>query len=327
MRRLAIPLLSVLLLAAAALAPTGAWAQSDSGAFAQTRYHGEGYINFVDPDRARVGFTDLYGATYTLDTFSSLISVPALATDHATTGDLVKDMRIEVDGYQLSPTIIEAEKIRVLPYVPRTGHPVEAPVEAPPALAPAPAPVEPPPAANGHIDLEGTVDSYHPMEQTGLDYDIYTVHVNDHERNVRVGGPDVVRSSHGDEIDGPLAPGDRVHVTGTLLMNGDVNADRVVRLAEGVYYPGQKHFEGGNVLHGWITTSASFFSRDLTVRVRDTDVNVQVPGGIPVREDGHPISVHDLGNHEHVTVYGQWLGGSDFRADRIDAESYDNDDM
>jgi hypothetical protein len=305
-------LLTIILCATAALtiSPAVGWAQdNNTSPSAQTGYEGDGYISFVDPDRSRIGFTDLHGVNYTIDTSSAKIVVPALGTDHAATGDLVKNMRIAINGYMLSPTIIEASEVRVLPYVPPTNLP---------------APSADISAASPHIDLEGTIADYHPMEQTGLNYDLYTVHINDHDRNIRVGGPDVVRSSSGDSLDGPLNPGDRVHVTGTLLPSGDVQADRVVRVGSGDFYPGQKHFEGGNTLHGYITDQASFYSRDITVRVRDTDVTIKVPGGIQVREDGHPASIHDLGSHEHVTVYGYWLDVSDFQADRIEANSGDD---
>lgn len=321
MRRLAAShLLTIILCATSALAivPATARAQdndpSQSGQSTQTSYKGEGYISFVDPDRSRVGFTDLHGVNYVLDTYSAKIVVPALSTDHAATGDLVKNMRIAVEGYMLSPTIVEANEVRVLPYVP-------------PTTPPAPSDNTPPdqsPAVGAHIDLEGTVIHYHPMEQTGLDYDLYTIHINDHDRNIRVGGPDVVRTDSGDSLDGPLNPGDRVRVSGSLLASGDVQADKVVRVGMGDFLPGQKHFEGGNTLHGWISNEATFYSRDITVRVRDTDVDVKVPGGIPVRENGHPVSVHELGSHEHVTVYGTWLDGAEFRADRIEAETDDD---
>ncbi|HEX5324665.1 MAG TPA: DUF5666 domain-containing protein [Capsulimonadaceae bacterium] len=302
-----------------AFAPAIARAQSDNGDNAShPAFHGEGYVSSVDPDRDRVGFVDIHGARYVLDTYSAQIDVPAVSTTHASTGDLVKNMRVEVDGSLLTPTIIEADHVRVLPYV-APSHPIESPDESAPVPAPTHVPLE-----NAHIDLEGTVVSYHPMEQTHLDYDVYTVHVNDHDRNVRVGGPDVVRDAHGESLDGPLAPGDRIQVTGNLLESGDVQADKVTRLATGQFYPGQKHFEGGNVVHGWVSTQASFYSRDIKVRVRDTEVDVAVPGGIPVRENGHPVSVHDLGKHEQVTLYGQWTSDNNFRADRIEAEAGDD---
>jgi hypothetical protein len=320
MRRLlsSFPFALLLFATATSFAIAPARAQSDSQN--HTAYHGEGYVTSVDPDRDRVGFIDGQGVRYVLDTYSAQIEVPALSTNHASTGDLVKDMRVRVEGYMLSPTIIEADSVHVLPYVP-PGHSENTPEE--PAPAPEPAPVLPQ-ESNAHIDLEGTVVSYHPMEQTKLDYDLYTVRVNDHDRNIRVGGPDVVRDTKGESLDGPLSPGDRVQVSGTLLPSGDVHADVVTRLASGQFYPGQKHFEGGNVLHGWVSTEANFFSRDIKVRVRDTDVNIDVPGGIPVRQNGHPASVHDLDKHEAVTVYGQWESTDKFRANRIEAVEDDD---
>ncbi len=326
MRRLLSFFPFALFLAAATLSlakmPAPARAQGNSQN--HTPYQGEGYVNSVDPDRDRVGFIDEQGVRYVLDTYSAQIIVPALTTNHATTGDLVKNMRIRVEGYLLSPTIIEVDNLRVLPYV-APGRAVENSEESSPAPEPEPAPAPIPEQEGGsHIDLEGTVVSYHPMEQTKLDYDLYTVHINDHDRNIRVGGPDVVRNAKGESLDGPLAPGDRVQVSGTLLASGDVHADVVTRIGMGEFYPGQKHFEGGNVLHGRISTEATFFSRDIKVRVRDTDVNIDVPGGIPVRQNGHPASVHDLDNHEQVTVYGQWLSTDKFRADRIEAVEGDD---
>lgn len=316
MRRFILSFPFALLLATAAALPLAlAPAKAQSGDSQSHAYHGEGYIRSVDPDRNQVAFIDEQGVRYELDTYSAQITVPALNTDHASTGDLVKDMRVHVDGYMLTSTIIEVDSLRVLPYIP-PRHGDEGPDETAPAPPPVPVPSQ---EGNAHIDLEGTIVSYHPMEQTKLDYDLYTVHINDHNRNVRVGGPDVVRNSKGESLDEALAPGDRVRVSGHLLPSGDVQADTVTRVGMGDFYPGQKHFEGGDVLHGWISNEANFFSRDIKVRVRDTDVSVTVPGGIPVRQDGHPASVHDLDKHEEVTVYGRWTSGQDFRAERIEA--------
>ena len=57
-----------------------------------TGYHGEGYINFVDPDRQRVGFTDLQGDTYTLDTYSAMAAYgyPADLRDYSAVGALLQ---------------------------------------------------------------------------------------------------------------------------------------------------------------------------------------------------------------------------------------------
>ena len=218
-------------------------------------------------------------------------------------------MRVQVDGVLTTETAIRALRVSVLPYV----APVPASAKTKPTALPT------------SIRLQGTIESAD--AQKG----VYIVHVSDHERTVRADDLTLFQTDQG----GDLAPdslhsGDRVRVAGTLLPNGMVDAAAmtlVVGLPPATNTPSPRPSpvvqlpnaaDLAQVISGSVTSRASFFSRDIKIRVQDREIKVSVPRGIPIMRGDRGISIHDLGNDAQVTIHGQYTGQDSFQASQID---------
>ena len=114
------------------LSPLTVRAQNSDYPFQTKTFAQDMTVNQIDPDRDRVQVSGSDGKAYTLDTYRAVIVL--LTTKHpGETGDLVEGMRIHVTGTLVSDSIVEAEKVNVLPFRPPTAAPSSnAPVYAPP---------------------------------------------------------------------------------------------------------------------------------------------------------------------------------------------------
>ena len=115
----------------------------------------------------------------------------------------------------------------------------------------------------------------------------------------------------------PVQPGQRVTVGGSLQSNGTVLAAVLTDKTDLDYrIPADR---ANRVLFGLVSATAN--------RLRGRDFRIRVQGGdepkivstrsIPIRREGHQISVYDLSRRDTVRVIGR-LKGTDFEAARID---------
>lgn len=167
----------------------------------------------------------------------------------------------------------------------------------------------------------------------------------------RGAGPHIYRVQDGNisrDIDfGPkpaVQTGEEVRVRGVLRGNGTVAAQSIARL--GYHHTTvvvassetgsprirarEAHREediggftdlggGRGIVEGHLDSEASTWSRGIGIDVGGHEVPVDVPHNIPVRVEGDPVSVHELGKGMPITVYGHWDGKGRFHASRIDA--------
>lgn len=265
-----------------------------------------GTINQVDADRDRLVMAGDDGRTYTVDTYQSKIVLRD--TDRAgQTGDLVPGMRLHITGSSLSRDLIEANRVSVLPY--RGARPT----------GPLVSPNAPVFGQDQHVTLRGTVQSVDDRRGS------FVVQINDHTRNVFLNHQTEMRDmgydNNSDHI--PLRPGDRVTVVGDLRDDGTVLATLVTpRILENGGSPegesGAGAYQHGRTLLGRVSKESDYFSRDIKVRVSVShEITVHVPKNIPIREDGRPVSIHDLKDDQVVRLFGDYEN-DDFKATRID---------
>lgn len=173
--------------------------------------------------------------------------------------------------------------------------------------------VVPVPAADEPLDytVRGTVEALDLLQGS------FVLRVKNHTRVVYVTPDTDARGLFSPAKNFPVRPGQRVTVGGSLQPDGTVLAAVLTdRNDIGYQTPAD---QANRVLFGPVTSSANKLqSREFRIRLMDgTEPKVVSTRSIPIRRDGHQISVYDLSRRDTVRVLGR-LKGTNFEAARID---------
>ena len=280
----------------------------------------------VDVERDRLSLKADDGRKFVADAYDTKI-IMLDRSRKGEVGDLVPGMRVRITGYLLSPSIIAADQLRVLPLAAAQADSSMSPARPPQDVRQAPSKTAKGPSVSSRyyhpepIRLRGTVDSVDDAGGT------IVVRVKDHTRTVLVSSStDLTDITDVDDTHIGINPGDRITVQGMLQQNGSVKATVVSRSRDiqkvATHITGDTdtdHQLIGHVSH----TSSKISSRDIKIMVRPGhEVEIEVGHSIPVLRHGERISVHDLTLDDVVRVQGDYDGDA-FKATQIEVlEAY-----
>jgi hypothetical protein len=261
-----------------------------------------GYIQTVTPSTNTVTFESASNL-YQIDTRSAHIHLLTSTSQSSDTGDLVPGMRVEISGHLDNGDLVAAAAVQVLPYVPPSG--VSQPESTPPTLH-----------AGDTLKFTGTVKAVDTL--TGQ----MTIRVGGHYQLLHVSRLTILQSSSGELIAlKDFKDGDRVRLTGVLTADATLRVAQMYLLTQRTPAAASIHNDNSSDIQGFISGSASFFSRNLKVETATTEIKVKVPKGIPVILDGAPVSIHKLKSGTKVDIVGSFDQNQQFNAQRVAAFS------
>lgn len=244
-----------------------------------------GTIKRVETGPQAVLFTGDNGRDYVLDLSAAKVILPPGAAG------LKPGMRGTVSGMGNSDGSIAVSRFQAF---------------APPASVPVPAAAQP-------LDytVRGTVES------VSLVQGAFVLRVKTHVRTVFVTPDTDTRGLLSAAKNFPVQPGQRVTVGGSLQPSGTVLAAVLTDKTDLDYRAPAD--QANRVLFGPVSATANKLrGRDFRIRVADgTEWKIVSTRSIPIRREGHQISVYDLSRRDTVRVIGR-LKGTDFQAARVD---------